>query len=140
MSTLNTFTEDEIDTLVTVNKIIASISIFCCLIIIIIQWFFNEAKNFILTLVVWLCIANTFYCMTSFIPYDNLRDHNMVWCGIQALSIITFQYAGWIISCFLNYSLLITVIKKNHFEEHKACYKLSYIFITAIISLGLASM
>lgn len=137
---INTFSQDEINTLVLVNKIVSSFSIFSCICIIIFQKLFSEVKNFILTLVVWLCISNIFYCSTAFYPYNNVRSNNIEWCAIQAFSIITFQYATWMISCLLGYSLFIFVIKKNHFDANKTWYKLSYIIITSIVSLGLASM
>ncbi len=134
------FTIPETETLVLTNQIVSGISISSSLIIICIYWFFKEIRNFLLGIVVWLCISNILYCSTAFFPYDNNRLDNRTWCAIQAFMIITFQYASFIISCMIGYSSFISVIKQDYFERHKTVHTIVFLLLTVFISVGLASM
>jgi hypothetical protein len=131
------FSDDQIHVLLLTNQIISGISIFCSFIVIIIYWYFKNIKYFIFDLVLWLCISNILYCFTAYLPY---QDANKTWCGIQAFSILTFQFSSWIISCIIGYSSFISVIKKDHFENNRTLYKSIFIMLTILISTGLASM
>jgi hypothetical protein len=136
----NTFSDQEISALVLTNEIVSGISIFSCLMVIILHWYFKEIRKFILNLVIWLCISNIFYCSTAYFPYDNNLDSNVTWCQTQAFMILFFQYSSWIISCVIGYSCFISVIKRDHLDKNKRIYKAMFFILTVLISSGLASM
>ena len=139
-NTINTFSSQEISALVVTNQVVSGLSILACVIVISINWFFKEIRNFILNLVIWLCISNILYCSTAYFPYDNVKEHNKTWCAIQAFMILTFQYSSWILSCLIGYSCFISVIKEDHLEKNKCLYGVIFFLLTTLISTGLSSM
>jgi hypothetical protein len=136
----NTFSDSQISALVITNQVVSGLSILSCLIVISIHWYFKEIRNFILNLVMWLCISNILYCTTAYFPYDNIRENNKTWCGAQAFMILTFQYASWVLSCLIGYSCFISVIKQDHLEKNKCLHVILFGLITCVISIGLSSM
>jgi hypothetical protein len=132
--------EDQIKIIILLNQIISGISIFSCILVMIIFWFFKEIRNFIVELAIWLCFAEVLYNVTAFFPYDNEKSKNEIWCGIQSFMIIMFQNSCWIFSCVIGYSCFISVIKKNHIEKNKTIYRIFFLGLATIIPAILASM
>ena len=83
--------EDQIKIIMLINQIVSGISIFSCVLVMIIFWFFKEIRNFIIELAIWLCFSNVMYNITAFFPYDNEKSKNQFWCGTQSFMIIMFQ-------------------------------------------------
>lgn len=132
--------EDHIKVIIMINEIVSGISIFACVIVLIMYWFFKEARNFIIELSIWLCVANCLYNITAFFPYENEKSDNQVWCGIQSFMIVMFQNSCWIWSCIIGYCCFISVIRKNHIEKHKNTYRIFFVLLSTIIPACLASM
>jgi hypothetical protein len=139
-STEKHFNDDQISALVITNQIVSTFSLVASLLVIIIYWFFKEIRKFIYELAVWLCVSNVFYVITAYFPYNNNKEENVFWCGIQAFMIILFQTAGWIWACIIGYCSFIGVIKKDHLEKHQNKYRILFACLTFILSTGLASM
>ena len=134
------YPEDEIKLIILINQIVSGISIFSCLLVLIMYWFFKEIRNFIIELSIWLCISNCLYNITAFFPYDNEKSKNEVWCAIQSFMIVMFQNSCWIWSCLIGYSCFISVVKKNHIENNKNIYRIFFLLLATIIPACLASV
>jgi len=137
---MSQMSQEEISIIILTNKIASGISIFSCIFILLIHWFFKEIRSFVLSMIMWLCLSNIIYCLSAYIPYNNIREDNLTWCAIQAFTILTFQYSSWILACIIGYCCFISVIKTNHLEKNQNIYRFCFLFFTLIVSLGLASM
>jgi len=134
------FPEDDIKLIILINQIISAVSIFSCLLVIIMYWFFKEIRNFIIELSIWLCICYSLYNITAFFPYENEKSENQVWCGIQSFMIAMFQNSCWIWSCIIGYSCFISAVKKNHIENNKNVYRIFFVLLATVIPAALASV
>jgi len=132
--------EDQIKIIIIINQIVSGISIFSCVLVMIIFWFFKEIRNFIIELAIWLCFANVMYNITAFFPYNDDKSKNQFWCGTQSFMIIMFQNSCWIWDCVIGYSCFISVIKKSHLEKNKKIYRLFFLILAFTIPALLASM
>lgn len=136
----NQLPENKVDEIITVNEICSGFSITASISVIIIFWYFKEIRKFIYELAVWLCVSNIFYEATAYFPYSPNKQDNYFWCGLQAFMILFFQTSSWIIGCIIGYSSFISVIKREHLDKYENAYRIMFIFLTLIVSAGVASM
>lgn len=133
-------TEHQEFVIILIHKIISGISIVSSILIILIFWFFREIRNFKLESAVWMSVSNLLYDLSAFLPYDNHREGNRLWCCTQAFATIWFQTASKIWACIIGYFCFISVIRRHHLERNKKWYRILFVLLSFLISASLASM
>jgi hypothetical protein len=133
---MSDLSEDQLETINLISKILDSFSISGSIFCIFIFWFF-KARSFNSELVIWYSISSGINYIAYFFPYDpKKRD---TWCALQSYFTTTFENSSIIWTCIIGYCSFISVIKKNHLEKHKTRYRILFFFLSYIIPAVLAS-
>ena len=107
------------------KQILSSISIFCCLVVVVLFILLKNIRSFILEIVVFLCISELLFCSTNYYPYTS---DNSVWCLLQAIQATIFELSSLI------FGLFITIITYLCLKDYNL-YKRLKIYLRYLIPL-----
>jgi len=133
-------TIEQSNTIRLISEIISGFSLGGSILILCTFWFFKDNRTFNLELVQYYAISNLFYSACAYLPYNPENSIPDIYCKIQSVAITLFQSSSLVWSSIIGYCAFISIIKKNHFDDKKNKYRILFIFVSYILTAGMASM
>lgn len=133
----NTVSQNELNTLLILKKIICIPSIICLFILIILFWFFRETRGFGNEMVIWLAILEIFYELSLLLPYYYDNPHSGL-CATQAFLVNLFLHSRYFWMSVIGYCSISNILKQNYLEKHHLFFRAFFFCISIPIPLTLS--
>lgn len=129
------FSQNQIETLRILARVLSSFSILGLFFVLILFWFFKQIRSFALELVVGLCFSNIVFNLTNYFPMDQDKDSNTPtgWCVAQAVTSSIFDFSSMIWTTMIGYTAYISVARQDHIDRNKIRYKISFFLFAYVL-------
>jgi len=128
---LSGLSEEQIDILRLISKILCSFSIAGLLFVLFMFVFFRSVRSFVLELAVWLCATNLFFNINVYFPIK--QNENNGWCLSQGLISSFSDLSTMIWTTIIGFFSYFSVVKSGFIDKNKRNLRLFFILIAYFI-------
>jgi len=127
----NSLSDDDINTLRLIARILCSFSLAGLLFVLSIFIFFRSVRSFVLELAVWLCATNIFFNINVYFPINQKKNDG--WCLTQGLISSFSDLSSMIWTTLIGFFSYFSVVKSGFIDKNKKNLRLCFIFIAYVI-------